>query len=132
MRLYGEWGRSSLALLDVREETRRLSGDLLQLDQAIGASRGGRRNTHGGPEALEDLGEVLREMEKQVKRISQRADGALAALDETASQIRDATACPPAPAPAATAGAAAGNDRNTTPCEGVCAAGSGSGGRSSS
>ncbi|CAN0261570.1 unnamed protein product, partial [Ectocarpus sp. 12 AP-2014] len=122
-----EWGRSSLALLDVREETRRLSGDLLQLDQAIAASRGGRRNAHGGSEALDDLGDILREMEEKVKRISQRADGALAALNETASQIRDATACPPA----ATAGAAAGNDRITSPCEDVCAA-PGSGGRSSS
>ncbi|CAM9593219.1 unnamed protein product [Ectocarpus sp. 6 AP-2014] len=123
-----EWGRSSLALLDVREETRRLSGDLLQLDQAIGASRGGRRNAHGVAEAVDDLGDILREMEEKVKRISQRADGALEALNETASQIRDATACPPA----ATAGAAAGNDRNTTPCEDVCAAsGSASGGRSS-
>ncbi|CAM9960793.1 unnamed protein product [Ectocarpus sp. 13 AM-2016] len=68
-------------------------------------------------------------MEEKVNRISQRADGTLAALNETASQIRDATACPPA----ATAGAAAGNDHNTTPCEDVCDAfGSGSGGRSSS
>jgi len=36
-----EWGRSSLALLDVREESRRLSADLLQLDLALTGGGGG-------------------------------------------------------------------------------------------
>lgn len=55
----------------------------------------------------------------QVSGVSQRADSALATLDVTATQIRDAMACPPATASAA----AAGDERDRAPCgEGVCAA----------
>lgn len=53
--------------------------------------------------------------------MSQRTDSALATLDATASEIRDAMACPPA------AIAAAGDGRDEcAPCgkEGVCAAAS--------
>lgn len=51
--------------------------------------------------------------------MSQRADSAMATLDVTASQIRDAMACPPA----TNAAAAAPDEHGCAPCgEAVCAA----------
>ncbi|CAM9680174.1 unnamed protein product [Pylaiella littoralis] len=101
MRLYGEWGRSSLALLDVTEETRRLSADLSQLDLDLAGSARGR----AGPSSKEkdsrrryreatEVEQLLREVEDKVSRMSRRVDSALTTLDATASQIREEMACP--------------------------------------
>ncbi|CAM9361861.1 unnamed protein product, partial [Hapterophycus canaliculatus] len=121
-----EWGRSSLALLDVREEARRLSDNLLQLDLA-----GGGNDDDGGANAQgwrsrKDKGMGSRQAEHQltaVTGISRRVDGALTSLDATASQIRDATACLPS---AQALAAVAEEDHETAlaaTCEDVCASG---------
>ncbi|CAM9469778.1 unnamed protein product [Scytosiphon promiscuus] len=137
MRLYGEWGRSSLALLDVRAEARRLSDELLQLDLTGGGGddsdgangRGGRsrrgRGT-GSRRSEEDsaVEQLLREIEERVSGISTRVDVALTSLDATASQIRDATACSPsAPPPAVPAGKGHEAAAAAAVCDGVCASG---------
>lgn len=77
-----EWGRSSLALLDVREESRRLSADLLRMDLALagggaavtsrgrpaGSSAGGKGAgpRRGGGEDAPAVEQLLREMEEKV------------------------------------------------------------------
>eukprot|EP00903_Cladosiphon_okamuranus_P012668 g11848.t1 len=116
MRLYGEWGRSSLALLDVREETQRLAAELLQFDPRgrSGPPSGKDKGTESRRLEGEAVERLLREIEEKVTGMSKRADSALATLDVTASQIRDAMACLPG-----TNAAAAADEQGCVPCGGA-------------
>lgn len=65
-----EWGRSSLALVDVREETKRLSDELEQLRLA-GGGGGGSGRSRGGSNKPVELGsetmeQLLRGVEEKV------------------------------------------------------------------
>lgn len=66
-----EWGRSSLALLDVREETRRLSAQVVELGLASrgGGGFGSRGRGRSGEESRRDemaLQQLLRDIEEKV------------------------------------------------------------------
>lgn len=71
-----EWGRSSLALFDVREETKRLSDELAQFRLAaagggwgVGSGSGRPRGGSNKPAAQQDsvsLEKLLQDMEEKV------------------------------------------------------------------
>lgn len=64
-----EWGRSSLALVDLREETQRLSAELLQLGPRgrIGASNGKDNRKESRRLEGEAVERLLREIEEKVR-----------------------------------------------------------------